>query len=183
MEKTDLLFQKSFDSMNHMKKIFNLKTFALGTLLFSSLFFSCMTAPKEIPEDLTAAQLIQRGQDAAASYNPAAANAYYVACIDRYKDDLKCYVEARYEIAQLRLKQKDYAVAKTMFQEILDIFDQPGAIYKIQPKYKKLAQIGLDKIKAVEEKKQIEAEQKKAKKEAKAQKAAQKKKTAEEVAE
>ena len=39
-----------------------------------------------------------------------------------------------------------------MFNEIVSIFDSPEAIYQVQPKYKKLAQIQLDKIAAIEAK-------------------------------
>ncbi|WP_407436064.1 hypothetical protein [Treponema sp.] len=152
-----------------MKKINNKKISIILTavIFFGCALCGCQTAPKEIPDDLTAAQLIQRGQDAAANYNYVAANAYYVACIERYQADLKCYIEARYEIAQLNYKQRKYDIAKAMYQEILDTFDDPSAVYQLQPKYKKLAQIGLDKIKAIEDKKQQEAEKKAAKKAAK----------------
>ena len=169
MAKTDLLFQKSFDTIRVMKKNIYKKISIILTagVFFCCAFCGCQTAPKEIPDDLTAAQLIQRGQDAAANYNYVAANAYYVACIERYQADLKCYIEARYEIAQLNYKQKKYDLAKAMYQEILDTFEQPGAIYQLQPKYKKLAQIGLDKIQAIEDKKQQDAEKKAAKKAAK----------------
>lgn len=125
---------------------------------------SCQTAPETIPEDLSALQLIQRGQDAMSAENYKAADAYYIACLDRYSDNPKTYVEARYELAQSKYKQKKYDMAKTMYNEILSIFDDPNAIYQVQTKYKKLAQMGLDRIQAIEDKKALEAEKKAAKK-------------------
>ena len=37
-----------------------------------------------------------------------------------------------------------------IFNEIISIFEQPNAIYQVQPKYKKLAQIGLATIEEAE---------------------------------
>lgn len=165
MAKTDLLFQKTFDNIKAMKNINMNKVTKFLTLAAASLLFAaCQTVPTEIPEDLSALQLIQRGQDAMSQGSYATADAYYVACIDRYSDNLKTYVEARYELAQSNYKQKKYDMAKKMYTEILDIFDNPNAIYQVQTKYKKLSQIGLNKIQEIEDKQKIEAEQKAAKK-------------------
>ena len=135
----------------HLINILLLSFFALGTVC------SCKTTMPEIPNDLTAAQLIQRGQDALANGKYKIADSYYIATIDSYGSDLKCYVEARYELAHSFYKQKRYDEAKTMFNEIVSIFDSPEAIYQVQPKYKKLAQIQLDKIAAIEAKKEAKA--------------------------
>lgn len=148
--------------MKNMKvnKLAKYLTMAAAALVLAS----CQTAPESIPEDLSALQLIQRGQDAMSAENYKAADAYYIACLDRYSDNPKTYVEARYELAQSKYKQKKYDIAKKMYSEILAIFDDPNAIYQVQPKYKKLAQMGLDKIQAIEDKNALEAEKKAAKK-------------------
>lgn len=165
MVKTDLLFQKTFDSIKDMKNIKMKNLVKLITISAAVLAFcGCQTAPKEIPEDLSALQLIQRGQDEMSNGNYAAADAYYIACIDRYQDDLKTYVEARYELAQSNYKQKKYDMAKKMYTEIVNVFDDPNAIYQVQSKYKKLANMGLNRIKAIEDKQAKEEEKKAAKK-------------------
>lgn len=150
-----------------MKNLFNYKfSKLLGTaFVAASLFCGCQSAPKEIPDDLTHSQLIQRGQDALANGNKVAADAYFIACLDRYGEDLKCYTEARYELAHSYYVQHKYALAKKMFTEIIGIFDDPSAVYKVQPKYKKLAEIELNKIKAIEEKAKSKEEKNKSKKE------------------
>lgn len=128
----------------------------------SAFFFACKSAPVELTDDLTFAQLIQRGQDAVSLADYKAADQYFVACLDRYGESLKCYVEARYELATSNLKQKKYDMAKTMFNEILTIFDKPEAMYQVQPKFKKLAKIQLEKIEKIEaEKAAKEAKSKK----------------------
>ena len=128
------------------------KLITLAVLFVSSMIlFSCKTL-KEVPEGKTSAQIIQMGQNYAAVSDYKSAELCYNTVIDRYGSDLKCYVEARYELAHSFYKQKRYDEAKTMFNEIVSIFDSPEAIYQVQPKYKKLAQIQLDKIAAIEAK-------------------------------
>lgn len=142
-----MFINKSFGTINNMKRIFN-KKFIKSVLVISLIgfAFSCKTNRVEISEDLTATQLIQQGQNALASYNYKLADKYYIAAIDRFGSDLKFYTEARYELAHSFLKQKKYEEAKTMFNEIIAIFDNPEALYQVQPKYKKLAQLQLSKI-------------------------------------
>lgn len=167
MVKTGLLFQKTFDTIKIMKNMKMKNVTKLLSISAFALFLSaCQTVPEVIPEDLSALQLIQRGQDAMGQQNYKAADAYYIACIERYEDNLKTYVEARYELAQSNFKQKKYEIAKGMYTEIVNVFDDPNAIYQVQSKYKKLASLGLERIKAIEDKKAAE-EKKKAEKKAK----------------
>ena len=119
----------------------------------TSVFFSCKSTEVVITDNLTHAQLIQKGQDMVARQKYKDANKYFMASLEKYGSDLKCYVEARYEVAHCFYKQKNYDNAKTMFEEIITIYDSPQAMYQIQPKYKKLASMSLDKIKQIEEQK------------------------------
>lgn len=84
-----------------MKKIFLI----LPTLLFQAFFFSCSTVP-EIPENASATQLIQYGQDAIDLGNYSLAETYYLTTIKRYGMDTTTYIEARYELGRLYLKKK-----------------------------------------------------------------------------
>ena len=104
------------------------------------LFASCRTV-KDIPEDLTSTQLIQLGQNAYGSAQYKNAETYYRTVIARYGIDSSVYVEARYELGHLYLKQKKYAAAYASFKEILDMYasTMPGA-------YNKLAEIGMQRI-------------------------------------
>lgn len=148
-------------------KNFNFKSIIISTIIISlSVFTSCKTNEVEITSDLTYPQMLQRGQDAVANENYKLADKYFISCIDIYGADLKCYVEARYELATSFLKQKKIQMAKTMFTEILSIYDRPDALYLIQPKFKKLSSIQLEKIAAAEKAEQDrldKIEQKKAK--------------------
>lgn len=136
------------------KTNFKLITILLSLIVAGSIFCSCESTNAEIPDDLAYVQMIQRGQDAMANGRYKVADKYFVKCIEIYGDSLKCYVETRYELAQSCYKQKKYDLAKSMYNEIIDIFDQPEAMYQVQPKYKKLAQIGISKIEEKEAAKQ-----------------------------
>lgn len=117
-------------------------------IVFASVlagFASCASSPKEIPMELTAQELIQKGQDEFDSKNYKAALRYYNAVTERYSDSLPVYVEASYEIGHIYIKQKKYEQAKAIFEEIIELYsktspgDAPGA-------YEKLAKLGLAKI-------------------------------------
>ncbi len=113
---------------------------ALGLMIIMA---SCSTI-KNIPEDKTSAQIIQMGQNAASinSYN----NAIYCyeTVIERFGTNPSIFVEAKYEIGYVYLKQKKYDKANTAFSEILQLYDAMGAA--LPPAYKKLAEIGMEKI-------------------------------------
>ncbi|MGP1459031.1 MAG: hypothetical protein ACTTKL_06955 [Treponema sp.] len=111
---------------------------------FSAAAFSCKST-KVIPADATYAQLIQMGQDAFSGARYRAAERYYTAVIYRYGMDTRAYIEARYELGHLYLRRRRYAQAYRSFNEILGIFE--NAEYgSVPPAYKKLAQMGMDKI-------------------------------------
>ena len=118
-----------------MKRIIaiTLTSAVCGALLFAA----CRTV-KDIPEDLTSTQLIQLGQNAYGSAQYKNAETYYRTVIARYGIDSSVYVEARYELGHLYLKQKKYAAAYASFKEILDMYASttpgvlPGAYNKVQ---------------------------------------------------
>ena len=127
-----------------MKKISLLIcTIALsGALAFTAV--SCRTV-KDIPEDLTAPQLLQKGQTCYDNADYKSAEAYYLATIDRYGDDTNTYIEAKYELAHLYIKKKNYEKARSALDEILELYEYAPS-GSIPPAYKKLANIEMAKI-------------------------------------
>lgn len=124
----------------------NLKNTIISIIFASAaVFVSCASTPKEIPMELTAQELIQKGQDEFESKNYKNALRYYNAVTERYSDSLPVYVEASYEIGHIYIKQKKYEQAKAIFGEIIELYsktapgDVPGA-------YEKLAKLELAKI-------------------------------------
>jgi len=127
-----------------MKKITLLIcTIALtGAAAFTAV--SCRTV-KDIPEDLTAPQLLQRGQSCLDNADYKSAEVYYKTTIDRYGDDTNIYIEAKYELAHLYIKRKNYDKARSALDEILELYDYAPA-GSLPAAYKKLAQIEMAKI-------------------------------------
>ncbi len=112
--------------------------------LVCALCVSCASG-RNIPNDATANQLIQMGQDALDAYNFRAAERYYNAVIFRYGMDTAYYVEARYELGYMYLKQRRYALAYKYLDEILSIYNasEYGAV---PPAFRKLAQMAMGQI-------------------------------------
>lgn len=113
--------------------------------LCSAFFTACSSVPKEIPEDLTAQELIQKGQAEFESGHYKASLAYYNAVTERYSDVPPVYAEACYEIGHLYMRQKKYDTAEVIFQELIDLYAaaQPGSM---PGSYQKLAQLQMAKI-------------------------------------
>ncbi len=127
-----------------MKKL----TCTFRTLIIAGLsltLFSCASSVKEVPENLSAAQIIQQGQNYYESGKYKTAILFYQAAIDRYgSTNGMVYLEAKYELGHTYLKQHKYEAAYDTFNEILDIYDQYAG--QIPGTYKKLAELGLERI-------------------------------------
>ena len=100
---------------------------------------------KEIPDNLTAPQLLQRGQSSLDAADYKAAEKYFLKTIEQYGDDTNTYIEAKYELAHLYIKTKRWEKAYDNLSEILELYDYAMA-GTLPPAFKKLAQIEMDKI-------------------------------------
>lgn len=130
-----------------MKK--NVFIIAVSALLAAAVVLSlssCKTVT-EIPDDLSAAQLIQLGQDAYGNAQYKNAEIYYRTVISRFGMDNSIYIEARYELGHLYIKEKKYDAAYKSLKEIVDLYASttPGTL---PGAYNKLAQIEMAKIPA-----------------------------------
>ena len=112
---------------------------------FSAFLTSCTSAPKEIPMELTAQELIQKGQTEFENGRYKESLRYYNAVTERYADSPPVYIEATYEIGHLFMRQKKYDKAEPIFQGILDIYAsaQPGTL---PGAYRKLTELEMAKI-------------------------------------
>jgi outer membrane protein assembly factor BamD (BamD/ComL family) len=91
----------------------------------ASLFVACAGAPKTIPEDLSARELVQRAQESSDKYNYDAAVAYYTALGERFGSDPLYKTTADYEIAFIAYKKGRYAEAKEGFENLLTRYAGP----------------------------------------------------------
>jgi len=125
--------------------------FVLAAAAAAALALSCAGAPKAIPEDLTARELVQRAQEASDKYNYKAATAYYEALRDRYGSDPSTACAADYEISFIQYKQKRYAEAKAGMESLLKRYEGEDA-KTLPPRYSVLAKKILDRISEIDNK-------------------------------
>ena len=109
-----------------------------------ALTFTGCNSTKEIPDNLTAPQLLQRGQSSLDSSDYKAAEKYFLKTIELYGNDTNTYIEAKYELAHTYLKQKKYDKAYAIYSELLGLYDIYGTA--LPGSYKKLCQIGISQI-------------------------------------
>ena len=118
------------------------KTLFLISFLIISLF-SCKTI-EQIPQDKTAAQIIQMGQNYLSSGNYTSAEYCYQTALERYSDNPNILVEVKYELGNVYLKQKKYSLAYAEFSQLITLYNENPNVFP--PAYKKLAKIGISKI-------------------------------------
>jgi len=115
--------------------------FALIVLLFLS---SCITAVT-ISDDLSPAELIQRGQEALDRNRYNVAIQYYQALHENHQGNIDLIITAEYHIANIHYKQGRYEQARTEFNAILAYYDTPDQ--ELLPQhFKRLSQIVLNSI-------------------------------------
>lgn len=119
--------------------------FLLTILVLAAVIFGCASTKKTIPENLTAAQLIQLGQNEYSSGKYKASEEYYLTVIRRYGMDTAVYIETKYELGHLYVATRDYKKAYDAFSEILEIYEY-ASVGDLPASYKKLALIGMSKI-------------------------------------
>jgi outer membrane protein assembly factor BamD (BamD/ComL family) len=117
------------------KKLFGTRSSATKASLFMALVLiaaaslwlgSCATAPAPIPDDLSAAQLIQRAQEAGDISDWKSAERYYRTALERFGTDDQVRCACEYELAFIAYKQGKYAVAKTGLTALLERYAAPG---------------------------------------------------------
>ena len=125
-------------------------------ILFSmAVFFSCASGPANIPDNLTAAELIQRGQEASDRNKNSLALQYYETLLYRFPYDADSVCAGEYEIAFIHYKQKKYDIAKTEFTNLLERYNTPDAAL-LPPQFKVLSQKLVERITEIEKEKMKE---------------------------
>jgi outer membrane protein assembly factor BamD (BamD/ComL family) len=123
----------------------------LAAAAIAALAVACAGAPKEIPADLSAMELVQRAQEASDGYNYQAATAYYEALRERFGTDPQVACVADYEISFIQYKQKRYADARAGFESLLKRYAaEDGSA--LPPRYSVLSKKMLDRIAEIEKK-------------------------------
>ena len=121
--------------------------FFLALSLLSIAFTACQSTKLEVSNEATSREIIQKAQTAYDSGHSNLAISYYKILLQRYGMDTATYIEGRYEIAHIYVKQKKYLQAKPILEEILETYNSvtPGTL---PGSFKKLAQNDYEKITA-----------------------------------
>jgi outer membrane protein assembly factor BamD (BamD/ComL family) len=116
-----------------------------GAVLGAALLAACASGPVVIPDDITAEELIQRGQESSDRNRYKQSLQYYEAILERFRTNTDLICAAEYEIAFIHYKQKLYARSRSEFEELLVRYDDPDAEL-LPPQFKILAEIVLKQI-------------------------------------
>ncbi|MDR2740892.1 MAG: hypothetical protein LBB98_01900 [Treponema sp.] len=113
--------------------------------LLAILFSGCYSGPKDIKDDTTAAELVQRAQEASDKNRYKLAMQYYELILERFPDDIDMVCTAEYEIAFIHYKQRKYEIAREGFNALLERYNTPDEVL-FPPQYKRLAAIVLERM-------------------------------------
>jgi len=117
------------------------KLFILAIILILSSCASLIV----ISEDMSAAEIIQRGQEAMDRNRYQAATQYYQALYDRNRSNIDLIITAEYHIAFIHYKQGKYEQARVEFNAVLAYYNTPDE--ELLPQhFKRLSQIVLNNI-------------------------------------
>ncbi len=128
-----------------------IKRFTALLLIALMLIFavSCASTPTEVPEDITAEQLIQLAQESYDDGNTDAAVFYYETMLIRFGTaDYQIYITAQYEIAHLLVKQGKTAEAERRLHDLLLLYQDEEQARLLPADYRKLAENELNRINA-----------------------------------
>jgi len=103
-----------------------LMAFAVFAACWTALLASCKSAPLVIPADLPPAEIFQRAQDAADSGNYALAIRYYTAFRENHPDIADRNAWAQYEIAFNYHKMGKNAMAVSLIDQLLKLYQTAG---------------------------------------------------------
>jgi outer membrane protein assembly factor BamD (BamD/ComL family) len=126
---------------------FSIRGIRVSLIFFIVLFVStaCVTGPVNIPSEMSAAELIQRGQEASDRNRYNQALQYYQALLDRNITNIDLVCAAEYEIAFIHYKQNKFTDARREFGSLLERYNTPDEELLPQ-QFKKLSNIVLERM-------------------------------------
>ena len=126
------------------KSTITTKLFLAIIILLISLV-ACKTVPTEVDPNITEAELLQLAQTEIDNNNPEAARFYYEKMIVMFGTNYNSLVIAEYELAHLDVKEGKVHEAKPILERVISYYDDPDFAQMLNPSYKKLALIDLEK--------------------------------------
>ena len=129
----------------------NMKRFShkicISLFFFTVLFIAaCASGADKISYELSAAELIQLGQEAKDHNRYNTALRYFNALHDRHSNNVEMICTAEYEIGFIHYKQKKYAQARSELNRLLERYNNDPDAELLPQQFKRLANIALDSI-------------------------------------
>ncbi len=109
--------------------------------------FTGCSPTQTVTSETSDREIVQLAQTAYDKGNEKLAISYYEQLIMYYGQDLSIYVEGKYEIGHIYLKQKKYTQAAECFMDVISIYDSLP-VGTLPGTFKKLSQNDLAKIPA-----------------------------------
>ena len=125
--------------------------FSVIAVLITLFAVSCATGPVVIPDNMTAAEMVQRAQEASDKNRYNISLQYYEAILQRFSYDIEYVCAAEYEIAFIYYKQKNYEDSRQGFYRLLARYNAPDSEL-LPAKYQILSNIVLENIDEIEAK-------------------------------
>jgi outer membrane protein assembly factor BamD (BamD/ComL family) len=114
-------------------------------VVLAALVSGCYSGPVDIKDDTTAAEMVQRAQEASDRNRYKLAMQYYELILERFPDDIDMVCTAEYEIAFIHYKQRRYEIAREGFNALLERYNTPDEVL-LPLQYKRLATIVLERM-------------------------------------
>ena len=109
-----------------------------AALLVAAASCKSVPDPATFPDDISIASLSQKGQESLDDSNYKAAEVYYQTIINRYGTDTAALTAAEFEIAHIRMKQKNWSDARVRLDAIIARYEEAGGA-GLPPEYLVLA--------------------------------------------
>jgi len=117
----------------------------LITAFICAFLLSSCSSLARITDDMSPAELIQRGQEAMDRNRYNLALQYYHVLHERNRTNMDLVITAEYHIAFIHYKQRKYDQAREEFNAILEYYNSPDQ--ELLPQhFKRLSQIVLERI-------------------------------------
>jgi len=114
-------------------------------MTIAAILLSSCASTIQISEDLSPAEIIQRGQEALDRNRYGTAIQYYQALYDRNQSNIDLVITAEYHIANIHYKQGKYDLARAELNTLLEYYNTPDE--ELLPQhFKRLALIVLERI-------------------------------------
>lgn len=116
------------------------------SIVLTALFLSCTSVPAEMDQDMKEEMFFKNAQEAMDLNRQHLALYYYEVYLVRYPENHHKTIAAEYERALIYYKMKEYDYSRSLFEEVLDKYENSPFAVMYPERYKILSGKILDRI-------------------------------------